>query len=426
MKRKLLAFCLCFLSLFASVAKAAPAVSAPCAILIDGKTGLVLYEKNAHETAYPASTTKVMTAILALEKGNMEDMVEVSFEAVNSISFDSSKAGLFAGEVFSLKDLVYSLLICSANDSANVIAEHIAGDIDAFVAMMNARAAELGAKNTHFENAHGLHNANHYTTAYDLAILTKHALTLPHFREIVATRAYQLAPTDKYEEIRYINSTNHLLNPQSQYYYADAIGVKTGYTSDAGSCLIAAADSGDATYVAVVLGAENEEGQVMSFVDSRTLLSYGKEHFEPVTLSTAGTAAEGIPIKKAKKTKVVGVHTQETVKAILPEGTGADAVEKREYIKTNLEAPVKAGDILGRVEYLYGDTVVGKTYLVADTDIEKKSLLGRFFSWIFSSFWTYPVLLVALFIFLIRRTRKMRAKRRRIRQAEIRRRNKYQ
>ncbi len=426
MKRKILALCLCFLPLFVSVAEAAPSVSAPCAVLIDGKTGLVLYEKNAHETAYPASTTKVMTAILALERSRMEDMVEVSFEAVNSISYDSSKAGLFAGEVFSMKDLVYSLLICSANDAANVIAEHVAGDIDAFVELMNTRAAELGAKNTHFENTHGLHDANHYTTAYDLAVLTKHALTLPHFREIVATRAYQLAPTDKYEEIRYINSTNHLLNPQHQYYYPEAIGVKTGYTSDAGSCLIAASETEGATYVAVVLGAENEDGQVMSFVDSRTLLSYGKEHFKPVTLSEAGTVAEGIPIKKAKKTKLAGVHTEETVKAILPEGVEVSAVEKREYIKTNLEAPVKAGDVLGRVEYVLGETIVGKTYLVADTDIEKKSLLGRLFSWLFSQFWTYPVLLLALFVFLARRTRKMRAKRRRIRQAEIRRRNKYQ
>lgn len=426
MKRKLLAICLILLPLLASFAEAAPAVSAPRAILMDAKTGLVLYEKNAHQKAYPASTTKVMTAILALEKGNLDEMVTVSFNAVNSISYDSSKAGLFEGEVFSMKDLVYSLLICSANDAANVIAEHIGGDIESFVDMMNTRAAELGAKNTHFVNTHGLHNADHYTTAYDLAVLAKHALSLPHFREIVAMRSYVLEPTDKYEEKRYLNSTNHLLNPQSPYYYADAIGIKTGYTDDAKSCLVSASETEDASYIAVVLGAENADGQSMSFVDSRTILTYGAEYCPPVTLSVAGTPAEGIPVKKAKDTDVVSVHTADTVLAALPEGATAEEVETLEYIKTDLEAPVEAGTVLGRVEYKYNDQIIGQTYLVADTNVEKRSLIGSFFRWIFSSVWTYGILLILFIVISVNRTRKTRAKRRRVRQAEIRRRNKYQ
>ncbi len=426
MKRKLLAICLILLPLLASFAEAAPAVSAPRAILMDAKTGLVLYEKNAHQKAYPASTTKVMTAILALEKGNMEDKVSVSFNAVNSISYDSSKAGLFEGEVFSMRDLVYSLLICSANDAANVIAEHIGGDIDGFVEMMNARAKELGAENTHFVNAHGLHHENHYTTAYDLAVLAKHALTLPHFREIVAMRSYVLEPTDKYEEKRHLNSTNHLLNPQSQYYYKDAIGIKTGYTDDAKSCLVSASETENASYIAVVLGAENEEGLSMSFVDSRALLTYGAQYCPAVTLSKAGTPAEGIPVKKAKGTDTVSVHTRDTVMAALPEGVSAEAVETLEYIKTDLEAPVRADTVLGRVEYKLGDKIIGQTYLVADEDVEKRSLIVSFLAWIFSSVWTYGILLILIIVISVRRTRKTRAKRRRVRQAEIRRRNKYQ
>ncbi len=426
MKRKLLVICLLLLPLLASFAEAAPSVSAPCAILTDAETGLVLYEKNAHRKAYPASTTKVMTAILALEKGNLSDMVEVSFNAVNSISYDSSKAGLFEGEVFSLKDLVYALLICSANDAANVIAEHIGGDIDTFVQMMNTRAQELGAVNTHFVNTHGLHHEDHYTTAYDLALLGRHALTLPHFREIVAMRSYVLEPTPKYEEKRYLNSTNHLLNPQSQYYYTNAIGIKTGYTDAAKSCLVSASETEDATYVAVVLGAESADGKTMSFVDSRALLSYGAEYCTPQVLCEAGTAAEGIPVKKAKDTDKVAVHTAEAVSAILPEGALAEEVEKLEYIKTDLEAPVRAGDILGKVEYRYNDMVIGQTYLVADTDVDKRSLIGDFFRRIFSSFWTYGILLILLIVITVRRARKTRAKNRRIRQAEIRRRNKYQ
>ena len=422
MVRKLLAMCLFSVSLLSFTALAQPAVSAPKAILMDGKTGLVLYEKNAYETAYPASTTKIMTAILALEKGNLSDMVTVSFDAVNSISYDSSKAGLFEGEVFSMEELVYTLMICSANDSANVIAEHIGGSVEGFVEMMNARAKELGAKNTHFVNAHGLHNENHYTTAYDLAILAKHALSLPRFREIVSMRSYQLAPSEKCEEIRYINSTNHLLNPQSPYYHSTAIGIKTGYTDNAKSCLISASEKNGATYIAVVMGAENVDGQAMSFVDSGRLLSYGEETLKPTILSTMGTKTKGIPIKKARGTKEVPVITQETVSAILPEGVSPDAVKPMEYIKTDLTAPVKAGEILGRVDYMYGETRVGKTYLVASEDIKKETVFG----WLFSKVWIYIVLLFILAIFLLRCTRKLRAKRKRVRSAEIRRRNKYQ
>ncbi len=426
MKRKILVLCLFLLPFLVSVAEAAPAVSAPYAILTDANTGLVLYEKNAHTRAYPASTTKVMTAILALEKGNLDDTVPVSFNAVNSISSDSSKAGLFEGESFTLRELVYALLICSANDAANVIAEHIAGDIGSFVEMMNTRAAELGAENTHFVNTHGLHSESHYTTAYDLALLARHAMTLPPFPEIVQMRQYVLAPTHKYDENRYLNSTNHLLNPQSEYYYADAIGIKTGYTDEAKSCLVSASQTENGSYIAVVLGAESAGGQTMSFVDSRSLLVWGAENCLPTPLGEAGAPAEGVPVRKAEGTDTVTVHTESAVSAILPPGVTADDVEKLEYINKHLEAPVKAGTVVGRVEYRYQGRVVGQTHLVADTDVAKKNVVAHFFRALFSSVWTYAIILIVLTVFITVRTRKSRAINRRIRQAEIRRRNKYQ
>ena len=426
MKRKILAIVLCLLPVFSLISLAAPSVSAPCAILVEAKSGLVLYAKNEHQKAYPASTTKIMTAILALEKGNLDDMVPVSFNAVNSISFDSSKAGLFEGEVFSLRDLVYALMVCSANDAANVIAEHIAGSIPAFVEMMNQRAAELGAKNTHFVNTHGLHDGNHYTTAYDLALFGRHAMTLEPFPDIVQTRSYVLEPTEKYEEKRYLNSTNHLLNPTSPYYYADAIGVKTGYTSDAGSCLVSAAETEGVTYIAVVLGAESEDGQVMSFVDSKTLLSFGAKECPPVTLAESGEWVQPVPIQKAKGTRVVGAHAAESVVVALPQGADKAAIEKLEYIKTDLEAPIEAGAVVGKVEYRYQGLTIGETYLLADTDVERRSLISAFFGTIFSSFWTYGILVILVAVFLTRGTKKMRARQKRRRQAELRRRNKYQ
>ncbi len=426
MKRKLSALCLLLLLVFVPTAYAAPAVSAPCAVLISADSGLVLYEKNAHTRMYPASTTKVMTAILALENGNFDDVVTVSHNAVNTISFDSSKAGLYEGEHISFKDLVYTLLICSANDSANVIAEHIAGDVSAFVDMMNKRASELGAKNTHFVNTHGLHNESHYTTAYDLAILARHAMTIPAFREIVAMRSYSLAPSNKFDETRYFNSTNHLLNPNSPYYYKNAIGIKTGYTDNAKSCLVSAAEANGKTYIAVVLGAENIDGQAMSFVDSRTLLSHGVENYEPVELCKAGAFAKPIPIQNAKDTDVAGVHTATAVNAVLPEGAKAEEVEMREYIKVDLKAPVTAGTVLGRREYWCGDVKVGEAALVADADIAKENGFVRFFKTIFSSFWFYAILFLVLFVLFFRGTKRMRVRRERRQRAEMRRRNKYQ
>ncbi len=426
MKRKLLALCLVLLPLLASTALAAPSVSAPHAILMDAKTGLVLYERNAHQRAYPASTTKIMTAILALENGNLEEEVTVSFNAVNSISYDSSKAGLFEGETFTLKDMVYTLLICSANDSANVIAEYVSGDIPSFVEKMNTRAAELGAKNTHFVNTHGLHDDEHYTTAYDLAILTRHALTLPHFREIVAMRQYILEPTATYEEVRYCNSTNHLLNPQSPYYYSEAIGVKTGYTDRAKSCLVAASETNGATYISVVMGAESVEGQTMSFVDSRSLLRYGAESCAPRILEPAGTLVLDIPVDKAKNTKVVAGRTAENIAVCLPESVGDSEAERLEYIKTDLTAPVAKGDVIGKVEYRYGDITLGQTYILAEEDVAKRSIIVSFFAAIFSSIWTWGLLVILLLIFAVRRTRRIRTRNRRRRHAEMRRRNKYQ
>ncbi len=426
MKRNLLAMCLLLLLVFVPAVEAAPSVSARCAILIDAESGLVLYEKNAHTRMYPASTTKVMTAILALENGNFDDVVTVSYNAVNTISFDSSKAGLYEGEEISFKDLVYTLLICSANDSANVIAEHIAGDVSSFVDMMNTRALEIGAKNTHFVNTHGLHNESHYTTAYDLAILASHAMKMPVFREIVAMRSYSLAPSNKFDETRYFNSTNHLLNPNSRYYYKNAVGIKTGYTDNAKSCLVSAAEANGKTYIAVVLGAENIDGQSMSFVDSRALLSYGVENYEPVELCKAGAFAKPIPIQNAKDTDAVSVHTSAGVFAILPDGTTPEETQMREYIKMDLKAPVSAGTVLGRREYWYGDIKVGETFLVADTDIAKENVFVRFFKTVFSSIWVYAVLLLVLCVFIFRHTKHIRVRRERRQRAEMRRRNKYQ
>ncbi|MDD6308041.1 MAG: D-alanyl-D-alanine carboxypeptidase [Clostridia bacterium] len=401
---------------------AAPSVLSPTAILIDGASGIMLYGKAQTQKAYPASTTKVMTAILALENGNFDDKVTVSFQAVNSISFDSSKAGWYEGEIVSFKDLVYSLLICSANDSANVIAEHVAGSIDAFVEKMNIRAQELGATNTHFVNTHGLHNEDHYTTAEDMAKLARFAMQMPAFREIVSLRTYTIAPTNKSETPRHLDNTNHLLNPSHTYYYENAVGIKTGYTDSARSCLVSAAEANGGFYIAVVFGGTSETGQNASFVDSRALLSYGVEHCKPQKPVSAGSYISTVPVTGAKDCDSLPLYAATDVSYSLPPEANPADVEKKEYIKKDSTAPIDAGTALGRMEYWYGDTLVGQTLMLTKEPCEAQTFLQL----LFSSTWFYVIVFLLFCFWVLVRICKAQAKRRRRRKrAEMRRRSQY-
>lgn len=411
--------------LLTGTAMAAPSVHAPAAILIDEQTGIPLFEKNADTKMYPASTTKIMTAILAIEKGNPEDTVKASFTAVNSISFDSSKICLSEGEQLTLSDLLYSLLIPSANDAANAIAEHISGSIDAFAAEMNAKAKELGAVNTHFVNPHGLHDENHYTTARDMALIAKYAMTLPLFRQIVSTRTFTIEPTPQCKEKRCLTSTNHLTDPNSPYYYEFATGIKTGYTDMAKNCLVSSAEKEGRKVIAVVMGdTMNEEGKTMSFVDSKVLLSYGIENLEYVKLTTEGELLSTIPVNNAKGEKKVALNALESVGVTLPEGAKKEDITKKEYIKDKISAPISKGEILGRMDYYYGDKLLKQIYMTADKDYERQPFLLGIFKSVFTSMWFYIIILIVLILYVFSEIAAHKRKSRRRRRADaVRKRN---
>ena len=349
-------------------------LSSDAAILIDADSGIVLYEKNSNEKMFPASTTKIMTAILTIENADLDSVATTSFNAVNSIDYDSSKLFLSENEKISVRDLLYGLLIASANDAANVLAEHISGSTKEFANLMNKRAGELGAEKTNYVNAHGLHDENHYTTAADLAKIAKHAMSLPLFREIVSLSEYTLEPTNVFDKERPLTSTNHLINPKSQYYCKYASGIKTGYTTNAGCCLVSYGSSDGINVISVVLGAKNsEDGKVMSFVDSKKNIEYGLLTLDTRTLVNEGDVISSVPIKKSFMDEAI-LEAQSTVKAHLPEGVSVTDLEKKEYILANITAPVSEGDILGRMEYWYGEYKVGETYMVAIEEIKKVPL----------------------------------------------------
>ena len=229
-------------------AMTAPTVdNSKAALLMDMNSGRLLYGKNIDKRVFPASTTKIMTGILAIEMGNMADVVTASRAAIEPITLEDSQMGILIGEQLTFEQLVYSLLIHSANDAANVIAIHVSGTMEAFVDLMNQKAQELGMTNTHFENPCGSHNDNHYTTAHDLAILSQYAMRNETFREIVKMPIYKVPATNKYLEERIMVNTNLFLSSarSAAHYNPLCTGIKTGHTSQSGYCLVSSAQYED-------------------------------------------------------------------------------------------------------------------------------------------------------------------------------------
>ena len=419
MKQKTVPLLLVFMLLFSSVCHASPEIDAPNAILADGDTGLVLYEKNANERVYPASTTKIVTAILALENEHENGMITVSDFAVNSIDYDSSKADLKAGEQMSYNDLVYALTVASANDAANVLAEHIAGSVDAFVELMNEKVKEIGAQNTHFTNVHGLHDEDHYTTPADMVKIARYAMNVPGFAEIAATNKYTIPPTNMTENERVLKSTNMLINSASKYYYEPAVGIKTGHTSKAGYCLVSAAEKDGKYLIAAVFGDKETETDTYSFVDSRKLLSYGLNDLKKYKIAAKGDIVGETPIKKSYADKAI-FQTASEVAVILPEGADESSVETKTVLREKLKAPIKAGDVLGYAEYLYGGNVIARTDLLAVSDYRRIPLAFIFkpIYKLLKSKTLYIILAVLALLYLALRRINENKKRRRRRRAK--------
>lgn len=211
------------------------------AYVAEPNTGKVIYEKNAHEALYPASTTKILTALVTMENCRMTDTAVVSQHALDLVPSGYSNAKLQAGEEFTIRDLLYALLIPSANEAANVLAEHVSGSIEDFAALCNKRAKELGCETLHFVNPNGMHNEDHYCSAYDLYLIAKECRKNEIFNEIVKTKTYSLPSTKVYPGTRTLKTTNEMLLPGT-YYYSYCTGIKTGHTTPAGECLVASSE----------------------------------------------------------------------------------------------------------------------------------------------------------------------------------------
>lgn len=322
------------------------------------KHGNVLYSKNSSKIMYPASTTKIMTAILAIENCDLTEKATVSQNAVSLVPSGYTNAKLVPGEKLSVEDLLYALMLNSANEAANVLAEHVSGSIDKFVVLMNEKAKELGCKSTNFLNANGMHNENHYTTAEDLAIIANYCMENETFKKIVSTYTYELPTTELYtNNDRIMTNTNALINPKSQYYYEYAIGVKTGFTTQAGNCLVSCAEKDGIQLICVTLKAgSTTNNSSYRFADSKTLLEYGFENFSLQTLIEKDTIIDNIEVLNATKgSKNINIVTKESISDFVANDIDVSNADINIQLKENLSAPIYAGDVVGTVTYTIND-----------------------------------------------------------------------
>ena len=379
-KKRLSALILCFVVMISSFAFAAPKDAAKAAgpsvssanwILINQDDGRVLASNGADERKYPASTTKIMTAILAIENLDMNATSTVSNNAVMSISWDSSKLGLYEGETFTNYDLIAGMMVASGNDAANVLAEAVSGSVDAFIDLMNKKAADLGCTGTHFSNAHGLTDENHYTTVSDMAKIACYAMGNENFRNIVSLKSFELPTTDQCADRRYFINTNNLLTKErtADYYYSPATGIKTGYTDAALHCLVGSAEKDNVRLISVVLGASNINGVNMSYHDTKALFEWGFENFKNTPVVNAGETEDERGIKYAKGVKTAILSAKDSF-YILSGKNEEPVIEKEIVLDSALKAPLKAGDEVGVIKIKVDGEERGTVALTVDRDYE--------------------------------------------------------
>jgi len=334
---------------------------------MDPKTNQILYEKNAHEKRPMASTTKMMTGIITLERANLNEEITISSEAA---IVGESELHLQTGEKMSVKNLLYGLLVESANDAAVALANHVGGSVQGFVDIMNRKAQNIGAKNTHFANPHGLYNTNHYSTAYDLAFIAKYCIEDKTFAKVVGTKEYTISRPQK-NLLSKIKNHNKLL---WQYPYAN--GIKTGYVKQAGYCLVSSANKNGIELIAVVLNSPSSDACCN---DSKNLLEYGFNEFKREKMIEKGKA-----YKKVKLPEVLDRDLQLVAASDLVLQVRKNPYDVKRVVtaKDELEPPINKGEKLGKIEVIESGKSLGEVDLIAEKTLPKPGRLEFVYLWL--------------------------------------------
>lgn len=354
----------------------------PTCLLMETTTGKVIYQKNGYEKTYPASTTKIMTAILTLEHCNLTDIATASYKAVYSVPVGYSNANIQVGEELTINQLLNVLLVNSANEAANILAEHIAGSVDSFATMMNAKAKEIGCLNTHFVNANGVHNENHYTTAYDLALMGKYAMKNEKFRELVSTTFYTLPATNKYAtNDRVFGTTNELLKKDTRdsvdnYYYEYCTGIKTGYTNAAKSCIVSSAKKDGIEYIVVILGAgTTDNGLSARYLDCKNLFNYAFKNYTVKKINDAESDLKTVNIVNGTlSTKKLNIKVQDEINILLKNSTDVATLPPTVEINSDLTVPIVENSVVGKITYNVEGSEYTSNLIAGNTIVESNTV----------------------------------------------------
>ena len=408
---------------FSEQLDAVPEVTARNVVLVNTNTGATAYSLNPDEKIYPASVTKLMTLIVAIEHiDDMEAIVTVDESCYDDLVVGSSNMALKDGEQLRVIDLLYGIALSSANEAANAIAQYICGDAPAFVELMNQKAAELGADNTHFVNTHGLQDENHYTTASDMAIIAAAAFSNPTIRELTSTVSYVIEPTNETLSRRTLVTTNNLLNSNSQSYYRYAICGKTGSTTAAGYNLVSLAKKGDVEFLLVAMNVERISGAGNTvFDDSKQLYQWAFDNYTYTRIINEQDLITEVKVELSAKGDHLVLTPAKSLSQVVPNDLDVSQLERKITTEPVIYAPVKKGDVLGSLVLEKDGVVYGEVDLVSNSDVSRSTVLYylHLIKMFFSNIWVriiciiLAVLIVIYIIIMINNNR--RRKRRRLR-----------
>lgn len=404
-------------------------------LLVNTDSETVIFDKNADKRTAPASLTKIVTCMLVLENcTDFSTPVTCKSECLTGLyAMNAATAGIVAGETLTVKELLYCLMLPSAADAANILADFIGGDIPTFVIMMNEFVAKLGCKNTKFVNPHGLdEKPNAYTTANDLYTITKYALTNPTFKEITSTTRYDIEPTEKYPYTRYLHNTNKVMNAGIRDYYHKAVtGVKTGTTDEAGRCVITTATQDGYNYMLIVMGAPqydiDNDGveENVAFTDTKKIYNWAFDNIVLTKVVNPTDVVTVVDVEYNSKIDHLRLVPAKEMSALVPLGTETGSLVVRPIdneTPKSVKAPIKKGDVLGKAEILYGKDVVATVDLVAAEDVDFNIITfiftmikNLFHTVIFKVLLAIVIILVIFYILLIIRKNRIKAKRKKIR-----------
>lgn len=338
--------------------------------------GQTLYERNSQDVLYPASLTKVLTAIVVMEHCNLKDNVSVNQTAIDSVEYGYITANLQAGEVFTVEQLLNILMVSSANDAALVLAEHISGSVEDFVKLMNETATKIGCTNSNFVNPNGVHHENHYSTAHDLTLIANYSLQFDELKELYKKTYYKLPATDLYaRDDRIFTTTNELILSGSTNYYRYAKGLKTGFTTPAGHCLIGYASKDGLELITVLLNCSTSDNR---YLETKNLLDYGFTNFSYKKFATKGNSIETVVVKGATKdTKKLNLILDNDINITVNNDLDISTIEREIKINDKIKAPVAKGTVLGSVTYKLNG-IEYSANLIAENDVKASHMFLKF------------------------------------------------